>query len=63
LGLGEALERRIDGSSGMMRDIRDGLRRDEISYLFIMRFGARDPLFPGKSGARASWCAAQHLLC
>lgn len=45
LGLGEALERRIDGSSGMMRDIRDGLRRDEISYLFIMRLVPAIPFF------------------
>lgn len=44
-GLGEALEAKMDASSGRMSRIRDGLRENEISYLFLMRLVPAVPFF------------------
>ncbi|MHA3977860.1 TVP38/TMEM64 family protein [Halovulum sp. GXIMD14794] len=44
-GLGEMLEAKMDASRGMMTRIRDGLRENEISYLFLMRLVPAIPFF------------------
>lgn len=44
-GLGETLEAKMDASSGMMTKIRDGLRENEVSYLFLMRLVPAIPFF------------------
>lgn len=44
-GLGDMLQARMDAGSGTMRKIRDGLREDEVSYLFIMRLVPAIPFF------------------
>lgn len=36
-GFGNKLSQRIDASEGSIRKIRDGIKRDEISYLFLIR--------------------------
>ena len=36
-GFGNKLTQRIDASEGSIRKIRDGIKRDEISYLFLIR--------------------------
>lgn len=56
-GLGEALQARMDASSGTMSRIRDGLRENEVSYLFLMRLVPAIPFFvanlaPALLGAR-----------
>ncbi len=45
MGLGDALQSRLDGSSGMIKRIRDGIKEDEISYLFLMRLVPAVPFF------------------
>jgi len=44
-GLAEAISRRLDASEGMVRSVRDGLKRDELSYLFLMRLVPAIPFF------------------
>lgn len=44
-GLGEALSRRMDASDGVMHRFREGLRENEISYLFLMRLVPAVPFF------------------
>ncbi|MFT4715052.1 MAG: putative membrane protein YdjX (TVP38/TMEM64 family) [Paracoccaceae bacterium] len=44
-GLGEQLSRKMDASEGAVKTIKDGLREDEISYLFIMRLVPAIPFF------------------
>jgi len=36
-GFGNKLTQRIDASEGSIQKIRDGIKRDEISYLFLIR--------------------------
>ena len=36
-GFGNKLTQRIDASEGSIRKIRDGIKKDEISYLFLIR--------------------------
>lgn len=45
LGLGEALQARMDAGSGTMARIRAGLKENEISYLFLMRLVPAIPFF------------------
>lgn len=45
MGLGEALQARMDASRGMMTRIRDGLRENEVSYLLLMRLIPAIPFF------------------
>ena len=45
MGLGEYLSGRMDASSGAVQKIRDGLRRNEISYLFLLRLVPVVPFF------------------
>lgn len=44
-GLGETLARRMDASEGRIRAIRDGLRENELSYLFLIRLVPAVPFF------------------
>jgi len=44
-GLGEQLSRRMDASEGAVKTIKDGLREDELSYLFLMRLVPAIPFF------------------
>lgn len=44
-GLGDTLQKRLDTSDGTMRRIRDGIRENEVSYLFIMRLVPAIPFF------------------
>ena len=44
-GLGDSLQARMDASGGMLSRIRDGLRENEISYLFLMRLIPAIPFF------------------
>jgi uncharacterized membrane protein YdjX (TVP38/TMEM64 family) len=44
-GLGEALSRRMEASEGAVRQIRDGLKENEISFLFLMRLVPAVPFF------------------
>lgn len=44
-GLGDGLQARMDASSGTLTKIRDGLRENEISYLFLMRLVPAIPFF------------------
>lgn len=45
LGLGDALAARMDASEGRLKAFRDGLRENEISYLFLMRLVPAVPFF------------------
>lgn len=45
LGLGESLSARFDSSTGTMKKIRDGLRENELSVLFLMRLVPAVPFF------------------
>ncbi|WP_232823153.1 TVP38/TMEM64 family protein [Oceanibium sediminis] len=45
MGLGDALQRRMDASKGTLTRIRDGLRASEISYLFLIRLVPVIPFF------------------
>lgn len=44
-GLGDQLARRMDASEGRIRAIRDGLRENELSYLFLIRLVPAVPFF------------------
>ncbi len=44
-GLGDSLQARMDASGGTLSKIRDGLRKNEISYLFLMRLVPAIPFF------------------
>jgi len=44
-GLGEQLARRMDASEGRIRRIREGLRENELSYLFLIRLVPAVPFF------------------
>lgn len=44
-GLGEVLSRRMDASDGRIKAFRDGLKRNEISFLFLMRLVPAVPFF------------------
>jgi uncharacterized membrane protein YdjX (TVP38/TMEM64 family) len=44
-GLGEQLSRKMDASEGAVKSIKDGLRENELSYLFIMRLVPAIPFF------------------
>lgn len=44
-GLGDRLSKHVDGSGGAAKKIRDGIRADETSYLFIMRLIPVVPFF------------------
>jgi uncharacterized membrane protein YdjX (TVP38/TMEM64 family) len=44
-GLGEQLSRKMDASEGAVKKIKDGLREDELSYLFLMRLVPAIPFF------------------
>ncbi len=45
LGLGETLSQRFDASTGAMKKIRDGLRENELSVLFLIRLVPAVPFF------------------
>jgi len=45
LGLGEALSRKMDASEGAVKSIKDGLRDNELSFLFLMRLVPAVPFF------------------
>ena len=44
-GLGDALSKKIDADTGAMGKIYDGLRENEISFLFLMRLVPAIPFF------------------
>ncbi len=44
-GMGEQLSRKMDASEGAVKTIKDGLRENELSYLFIMRLVPAIPFF------------------
>ncbi|MGB3553960.1 MAG: TVP38/TMEM64 family protein [Jannaschia sp.] len=44
-GLGDRLASRMDASGGAVKRIKDGIREDETSYLFIMRLVPAVPFF------------------
>jgi uncharacterized membrane protein YdjX (TVP38/TMEM64 family) len=44
-GLGDRLAARMDASGGAVKKIRDGIREDETSYLFVMRLVPAVPFF------------------
>ncbi|WP_299653415.1 TVP38/TMEM64 family protein [uncultured Jannaschia sp.] len=44
-GLGDRLAARMDGAGGAVRKLRNGIREDETSYLFIMRLIPVVPFF------------------
>lgn len=44
-GLGASLTRRLDASEGTMRHLRDGLKNNEISVLFLLRLVPAVPFF------------------
>lgn len=44
-GLGDRLAARMDASEGAVKTIRDGIRRDETSYLLVMRLIPAVPFF------------------
>lgn len=44
-GLGEALSRRMDASEGAVRRFKEGLRENELSFLFLMRLVPAVPFF------------------
>jgi uncharacterized membrane protein YdjX (TVP38/TMEM64 family) len=44
-GLGDRLAARVDASGGAVKKIKDGLREDETSYLFVMRLVPVVPFF------------------
>ena len=45
LGLGDTLSKKIDQNTGMVGKIYDGLRENEISFLFLMRLVPAFPFF------------------
>ncbi|MCY4445627.1 MAG: VTT domain-containing protein [Rhodobacteraceae bacterium] len=44
-GLGEYLSKKIDAGSGTVQKLRDGLRENEISVLFLLRLVSAVPFF------------------
>lgn len=44
-GLGQALSARLDASEGKLKKIRNGLRENEVSVLFLMRLVPAVPFF------------------
>ncbi|MEL7183697.1 MAG: VTT domain-containing protein [Pseudomonadota bacterium] len=44
-GLGDRLAAKMDASGGAVKKIKDGIREDETSYLFIMRLVPAVPFF------------------
>lgn len=44
-GFGRQLSARLDASSGAVRQMRDGLRNNELSFLFLMRLVPAVPFF------------------
>ncbi len=44
-GLGAQLARRMDASEGSIKQIKDGLRENELSFLFLMRLVPAVPFF------------------
>jgi uncharacterized membrane protein YdjX (TVP38/TMEM64 family) len=44
-GLGAQLARRMDASEGSVKQIKDGLRENELSFLFLMRLVPAVPFF------------------
>jgi uncharacterized membrane protein YdjX (TVP38/TMEM64 family) len=44
-GLGDRLARRMDAAEGAVRRIKEGIREDETSYLFVMRLVPAVPFF------------------
>jgi uncharacterized membrane protein YdjX (TVP38/TMEM64 family) len=44
-GLGDRLAAKMDASGGAVKKIRDGIREDETSYLFVMRLVPAVPFF------------------
>ncbi|WP_298434949.1 VTT domain-containing protein [uncultured Jannaschia sp.] len=44
-GLGDRLAARMDASGGAVKKIKDGIREDETSYLFVMRLVPAVPFF------------------
>ena len=44
-GLGEFLQSRLDQSDGLFTRVRDGIRENEVSYLFLMRLVPAIPFF------------------
>ena len=45
MGLGDALSKKIDADTGVVGKIYDGLRENEISFLFLMRLVPAFPFF------------------
>ena len=45
LGLGDRLAAKMDASGGAVKKIKDGIRADETSYLFVMRLVPAVPFF------------------
>ena len=44
-GLGEQLSRKMDASEGAVKTFKEGLRENELSYLFLMRLVPAVPFF------------------
>jgi len=44
-GFGETLSKKMDGSDGAVKKIKDGLKEDEVSYLLLMRLVPAVPFF------------------
>lgn len=44
-GLGDQLARRMDASQGRIKQVREGLRENELSYLFLIRLVPAVPFF------------------
>lgn len=58
-GFGEILSRKLDNAEGRMRQFREGLRENELSFLFLMRLVPAVPFFaanliPALVGVRTS---------
>ncbi len=45
MGLGEWLARKMENAQGMMRQFNDGLRENELSFLFLIRLVPAVPFF------------------
>ena len=45
LGLGDMLQARLDASSGVFTRIRDGIKENEVSFMFLMRLVPAFPFF------------------
>lgn len=67
MGLGDAMAARLDGSTGTMKKLRDGLRDNEWSVLFLIRLVPAVPFFvanllPAMVGVRYSRFAITTFL-